>query len=425
MGAPEAEAKLVIEGGGRVLPKRFFLAIGTLLYSLILPTIAIAVATKVYPLLTILVHATLFGSMALAYGARSTKGAKVRSGKLEISAAGIAFDGVTIALREELKQGFYVPTDEGLLIRFERRGSLVPLVLRVPDEATADAALETLGFDAKHTAARMRIASGILAQPVGVQTAMVIGPMLLLVPLVVMLVALLGKLAGPFAFAAIATFLAYTFALAFAPTTVLVGTDGFVQKWLFSSKFFPFSRVSSVTTYKDWIGGKLQRGVRVGLEGATEVRLPTGQTDVGEVEAASLAARLEQARRAHAEGARSPRTDVLHRGEQDARAWVRSLRRLGEGALDHRTAAMPTDALLRMVEDSSRGAQERVGAAVAATSSGDPEAARRVRIAAEATASPKLRIALESVSAARHDDPEAELALVEALSEASAMDREA
>ena len=82
-----------------------------------------------------------------------------------------------------------------------------------------------------------------------------------------------------------------------------------------------------MTTYKDWIGGKLQRGVRVGLEGATEVRLPTGQTDVGEVEAASLAARLEQARRAHAEGARSPRTDVLHRGEQDARAWVRSLRR--------------------------------------------------------------------------------------------------
>ena len=86
---------------------------------------------------------------------------------------------------------------------------------------------------------------------------------------------------------------------------------------------------------------------------------------------------------------------------------------------------MPTDALLRMVEDSSRGArrarwrgrrgdvERRSGGRAAGADRGGGDGV------------PKLRIALESVSAARHDDPEAELALVEALSEASAMDREA
>jgi len=408
--------------GGLVRPKRFFLVLGAALYALVLPTVVIAFATHVYPLLAFLVHASLFGGMSVAYGARSTKGAAVREGRLEVSPAGITLDGEVLARRSALVQGFYQPTDDGLHVRFERRRSLVPLVLRVPDEATADAVLETLGFDAKHTAARMRVASGLLAMPVGAQMAMVIAPMLAIVPLVLALAALLGKLVVPFAFVFVAAYLAYTFALAFAPTTVLVGTDGFIQKWLLSSTFFPFSRVTGVTTYKEQVGGKQQRGVRVRLTGGDEVRLPTGQTDVGDVEAASLAARIEQARRAHAEGARGLRTEVLDRGHMEPRDWVRALRRLGEGAHDHRTAAVPIEVLLRRVEDGSATAEERVSAAIAATSGGDPEATRRVRVAAEATASPRLRVALETVSdtGARELSEEA---LSEALAAAITLDR--
>ena len=45
---------------------------------------------------------------------------------------------------------------------------------------------------------------------------------------------------------------------------------------------------------------------------------------------------------------------------------LRLLRRIGAGAYDHRTSAVPTEALLRVVEDSAASAEERASAAIAA-----------------------------------------------------------
>lgn len=406
---------LVVEKGGLVVPKRLFLALGAALYGAIVPIVVVGLVFRVYPLLAGIVHALLFGSMALAYGARSTKGAHVHEGRLEISRDGISFRGNLVAARSALRQGFTVPTEEGLLLRFERPRSVNPLFIRVPDEATADAALTTLGFDAKHTAARMRIASALLSMPVSQQTATILGPLLLLVPIALLLLAGLGPGAWPLAVAAFAAFILYTFVIAFAPTTVLVGTDGFEHTWLGTRAFVPFAKVTAVETYKEWAGSKMQRGVRVTLDGAPPLKLPTGQSDVGDVEAASLAARLTEARRAYVEGGQGGQVASLRRGDQDLRTWIAALRRLGDGAIDHRTSAVPIEALLRTVEDSSAAVEARLGAAVAATSGGDPDAVRRVRVAASATASPRLRVALETVAVLDPSEPETEAALREAL----------
>jgi hypothetical protein len=284
----------------------------------------------------------------------------------------------------------------------------------VPDEASANAILAKLGFDARHTAAHMHIASGVLALPVASQAAAFVGPVLLLLPAIALAIALTGPGAGPYIFALVALFLGYTFGVALAPTSVRIGTDGIVTSWLFSKRFVPYSTVERAETYKRDTGGKVHRGVLLVLRDGTEVNLPTGQSDVGDVEAARLLARIEQSRAAYAEGSPQAHTEVLGRGGRSVREWVRELRRIGAGAYDHRTSAVPTEALLRVVEDSAASAEERASAAIAAASSGDVDAPGRIRVAAEATVSPKLRVALETIARGTVEDEDA--ALEEALS---------
>lgn len=81
--------------------------------------------------------------------------------------------------------------------------------------------------------------------------------------------------------------------------------------------------------------------------------------------------------------------------------------------------AVPRDVLLRIVEDSHAAPLERASAAVAAIESGDDDAKKRVRVAAGATASPKLRIALDRIV-----ESSDEQAIVEALDELEALSAE-
>lgn len=46
---------------------------------------------------------------------------------------------------------------------------------------------------------------------------------------------------------------------------------------------------------------------------------------------------------------------------------------------------------------------------------GDPDAVQRVRVAASATAAPRLRVALETIAALDPTEPESEAALADAL----------
>ncbi len=394
---------------GRVRPRIGFVGLGVGLLALAPLAVAFALVTGVYPLATLVVHALVFGGMALTRGLGSTPGKGFVEGALAVGDDAITLDGELVARRGELSQGFVMPTDSGVLVRLERRAGL-PIVLRVPSEDDGRAMLRALGFDAAHVAAEMRIATGLAAMPVARQLAVMLPPIL---------AATAGMVAGaatrtPAGMAVFMTLFAllmtYALGLAFLPMRVRVGTDGLVIRWLGRPRFLPFAEVTTVEIYETAVGGKVQRGVRVTLRSGERVRLPTGQTDLGASEAARLAERIEEARKAGAEGA-SRSVVELGRASRSASEWVRDLRRLGAGAHDLRSAAVPVDAFLRVLADGERSAVERASAAVAVLSADRADARERVRVAANVSVSPKLRVALDRIVDAAED----EAALAEAL----------
>ncbi len=394
--------------------KRGLVAIGLSLYALAPVAVAAAVLAGAPGLAVMTIHCLLFGTMAIGYGLQSTKNPLFHYGTLTLDDAALSLDGRPLVRREELKQAFVVPIKEAILVRLEHRGRLrPPIFVRVRDHDEAAALLRELGFDAEHVAAQMRIASGLLAMSAAAQLGFTLSPLLFFLPGVLFASAVLHS--ASLVFAMIGALLAYLFTLSFAPTTVRVGTDGVVTRWLGRTRFIEHARIQTVKTYDEYLATKRQRGVRLVLTGGEEVRLPTGQMDVGESEAARLAQRIEEAREAHRRGTAGGATDVLARGERDVRAWVKFLRGVGAGAVDTRSPALPTDVLLQVVEDSRAAPVARASAAVAAIESGDEDARRRVRIAAETTASPRLRVALETISGETDDERLAEtLARLEA-----------
>lgn len=395
------------ERAGLLRPKRFWLGLGWLLLGLSPLFLLSAFFTHGATIMTGF-YAVLFGLMSLSYGSRSIKGAKADAGTLEVSEKAITFGGSELAKREELKQAFVVPQDGASLVRLERKGRMQrPLFLRLGDQDEADAFMRAIGFDAEHSAAEMRVASSMLGWGFGKQMLAIFVPMMAFMGAIFGLVALVKS--PPVFLALTLAFVAYVFSLAFAPTTVRVGTDGVFTRWLSRKRFIPHSEIDVVVSYDEVRGTKRQRGVRLVLKSGEKVNLPTGQRDIALTEAAQLERRIDEAREAYRRGAAGGTTDVLARGDRTVADWIRHLRGVGAGAVGLRTPAIPSDVFLRVVEDSKAAPIDRASAAVAAIASGGDDVKQRVRVAAETTVSPKLRVALERI-AVEEDTDEDELA---------------
>lgn len=393
---------LRVERAARMQPKWAFVGVGVFFLGMLLPICVLASSTGIYPLLVLLVHAGLFGTMSLRYGTTSTQDATFEEGTLEVSATTVVHGGKLVARRDELAQAFVVPTEQGTLLRLEKKAKSFPLFLRLQDEAEARRVLAALGFDPAHSVARMQISSGLLTQTLGRQLALVLVPLVLLFPSMFAALAFFREAAGPFMLGLIGLFMAYVLTLAFAPTTVRIGTDGLVMQWLGRPRFLSYTELSRVERFRELKGSKEQRGVRLHLRSGEVVVLPTGQTDLGDVEAARLAERIEESRLTHAARSAGPSASSLIRGEGTALEWVRTLRRIGEGAFTARTSALPPETLLDLVEDSSAPSGQRASAAVAVLASTRTEARHRIRVAAQTTAEPNLRVALERIERATH-----------------------
>lgn len=132
----------------------------------------------------------------------------------------------------------------------------------------------------------------------------------------------------------------------------------------------------------------------------TETRADLGYDREGE--AAGLVARI---REAHAAYRASPATTAtaLDRGGRTTAEWMAHARGLREDAATYREAKLPDEQLWSIVEDASASATERAGAALALRSDLNDTGRKRLRVAAEACAEKRLRVALESAtSGARH-----------------------
>ncbi len=200
-------------------------------------------------------------------------------------------------------------------------------------------------------------------------------------------------------------------------TKVHVGADGILTKWLGRERFYPFKDIEWVNPIAKASMNKTYIGVELVLRNGERATVFTGQKRFGEEEQDALLERISEAVDAFKAGTANADASVLGRNGRVPRDWVTALRRIGAGAnADMRTASIPVERLWRIVEDAGATPLARVGAAIALAPQVPPSERRRIRVAAQTTAAPKLRIALEHASSpdASEDELAEELAHLEA-----------
>jgi hypothetical protein len=186
---------------------------------------------------------------------------------------------------------------------------------------------------------------------------------------------------------------------AMVPSKIAVGLDGILVRWLWQKTFIPMSEIVDVDRVDD-------RVIRLRLVGGRDVRLYTSmrrRSDATSRIAAehrdAVLARIGEAREAFR--ARGPAADVsalVGRGTRTRADWLAALGRLRDVEGGYRDAVVREDDLWRVVEDPSAPEDARGGAALLLRDSLDDAGKARVRVAAEATASPKLRVALDAAA---------------------------
>jgi hypothetical protein len=171
-----------------------------------------------------------------------------------------------------------------------------------------------------------------------------------------------------------------------APDTV-VGTDGVHTTWMGSGRFIPHANIAQV-----W---RRRYGVELVLGSGATVFVPTREG--GDETRDALFERIRQARVGEA-GAHEGVAALVARGGRTMQDWIHQLRALGVAEGDYRAVALAPDYLWRVVEDAGTDPSARAGAAIALGPRLDDAGRARLRAVAEATASPKLRIALDAAS---------------------------
>jgi hypothetical protein len=194
-----------------------------------------------------------------------------------------------------------------------------------------------------------------------------------------------------------------TFAFFFG-LRVTVGIDGVLVAWplLGRRRFVRHGRIDDIRWTEDEVTLVLTSGRRITIAtNPSADRLGDGRE-----KHRALVERLLAAREAYASAAAGESLAALARQGRSAEAWVRELRASSEAAGgQYRTASLPAEALWRVALDPTEKDELRIGAGLALRPTLDGEGKERLRVAAAASASPKLRVAL--VAAAEEEDDEA------------------
>lgn len=192
----------------------------------------------------------------------------------------------------------------------------------------------------------------------------------------------------------------HTFAFFFG-LRVTVGLDGIVVAWplLRRRRFVPYARIADVRSTNETIVFLLTGGKKY------SVATSPAKGGVPSEEHLALLERIDDARSAYLSADRAESLAMLARGGRPTSAWVRELKALSAAAgADYRSASLPTDTLVRIALDPKESEEMRMGAAFALRGSADPAARLQLREAAEASASPRVRIALNVATEEELDD---------------------
>jgi hypothetical protein len=362
------------------------------------PAMFVAFLAKVFPPGLLGVHATILGIViAIALG-RTNMRAQRKSRVVRASAEGVTVDGVLHTSRARISDGFFQPRwshEEGgyrSSVRLvDKRGRIV-FEAEVQDEGEALQFLYALGLDPASKRAEFRGSSPMFAT-LGRNFAFVFGVMLAMGAAT----AVLGAL-GVHAFGLFPVMPLLLFA-GLIPTKIAVGIDGVLLRWLWTRTFVPMSKITRFAPEDDRI-------IRLTLADGSEKIVYTGMRRRGGMTGMAaryasqhrdaVLARMSEAWRAY--HARTPTADVtalVGRGSRTRKEWFDSLAKLGANDGGYRDAVVRDDDLWRVVEDPTAPEDARAGAMVVLRPKLDAAGKQRVRVAAEATASPRLRVVLE------------------------------
>lgn len=180
---------------------------------------------------------------------------------------------------------------------------------------------------------------------------------------------------------------------------VTVGVDGVLVAWpmLGKRRFVPHSRIEDVRWSADHVVLVLTNGHRYEIG-------TRGGDDHG-----ALVERLLAARDAYRKSQGGEPLAALARGGRSASAWVKELRAMAEAAgTQYRTASIPSETLWRIALDPAEKEELRIGAGLALRAGLDDDGKQKLRIAADASASPRVRIAFAAAADEPDDDAIAE-----------------
>jgi hypothetical protein len=351
------------------------------------------------------------GALALAalLAMRERRWPRLVRTRIEADATGVRDQGKVLVRRQDIVHGFALPMADGCLVRLVLRGMRRPLDIAVWDADEGRDLLRALDLDASQTTAEIEGLSATFYLPTLARYGIALGWLVAVQQIFSMFIQ-----AGSMPFALGILLLTALFAYSrWSASKVMVGIDGVHVRWLWWSRYVPFSRVQSVRPYS------------VGAVHGAELLLDDGSKQPilisrgTETEVANLAAaRVHQAFEAYlARRGSADMSEALARRARSPSEWLTALRALGAGAnAGMRTATVSHERLWEIVGDPSAPAARRAGAAVALASRGSEEDRSRVRIAAKGIAEPKLRFAVEKSA----DEAASDAELCEALGELEA-----
>jgi hypothetical protein len=289
------------------------------------------------------------------------------------------------------------------------RGDLMPSIELESTNEEARDLLRVLRSDAVHKVLEFQTLSPLVASGHTVTVLLLLCALLLGGAVL----ALQHSLIGMLAVAILSVISVAMVILAGLPRRVRIGADGLEILGRGTPRFLAYGQIATVERYGGGSDGPAHTGLRIRLASGEEILVPV---EVRKAEqTAAIHERIVEAMEAMRRGDVAIDEGALLRGERSVPEWVKALRGIGEGAATtFRVAPVPTDRLMRVVEDTSQTAQVRAAAAVALGGALDEEGRGRLRAAAAATEAPKLRVAIEKVAdGARDADIEAALSEVD------------
>ncbi len=312
-----------------------------------------------------------------------------RTVMLEADVRGVFGDGELLAGRDDLVHG-YIQPGPTILVRFKaRRGGFD---VRPRNEEDGRALLRALRLDA--SLARVTF---FAPSPSLTSATLGIGIIFLLAPVALVLAWHQLPLLIPFDFLLLLL-------LHYLPMRIVTGTDGVRIVWLGRGRFVPYGRITHIVENEDEVAIRDTDGAIHAIRFVEPWWFRRSRWFLQALfgrQKLALAARMKEGLRAHQERqAESEVGALLVRGGRSKEEWLASLRDLGtRDTAGYRTAKVPRDLLWQVAENPSASPEERAAAAVALRAQLDAEERARLSTLADATAAPKVRVALERAAA--------------------------